>query len=388
MKAIHFGAGNIGRGLIGQVLHKNHFEIVFLDTNNEIISQINQKKGYFIEYLNEEKKRFFIGNTRAINLISHSFEAENEILTADIITTSVGVDNLKRIAPIIKSALLKRATISSGVNILANENSINASDILKNEIKNISTAEEWQRITTISYFVNTAIDRQSLSKIEDNINIAIVEPYFEWVIDRTQLNPNTPYSLSNVVLVDELQPFIERKLFIVNAEHAAFAYLGAFLGYQTIQQSIADKRINILVRQFLQENSTYFMAKYAMDKSVLESFIEKTIIRHGNPILSDPIVRVGKSPIRKLGKSDRLVSPVVNLHKRSMANDAGKKIIAAAYLYYHADDPESIEIQQMITDIGIENTLRKISDLPDELISDISKIYKAVKDEKNVIFNQ
>ena len=129
------------------------------------------------------------------------------------------------------------------------------------------------------------------------------------------------------------------------------------------------------------------MAKYAMDKSVLESFIEKTIIRHGNPILSDPIVRVGKSPIRKLGKSDRLVSPVVNLHKRSMANDAGKKIIAAAYLYYHADDPESIEIQQMITDIGIENTLRKISDLPDELISDISKIYKAVKDEKNVIFN-
>ena len=41
----------------------------------------------------------------------------------------------------------------------------------------------------------------------------------------------------------------------------------------------------------------------------------------------------------------------------------------------------------MITDIGIENTLRKISDLPDELISDISKIYKAVKDEKNVIFN-
>lgn len=386
MKAVHFGAGNIGRGFIGQVLRNSGFSLVFVDTNQEVIDQINLDQGYFIEVLDEMQTQFWIDQVSAINS-NDTEKVIDELIDCDLITTSVGAGNLKYIAPVLKSAMLKRYSDGNKINVLANENVINASDILRDAIKRLCSDKEWEEITSIAYFVNTAIDRQALSKFENDRSIAVVEPYYEWVIDQTALNPNQKFQLMNVTLVQEMKPFIERKLFIVNAEHAAFAYLGRLLGFSTIQEAIRDQECCSIVRKFLDENKQYFLKSYPMSESELTHFIDKTIERHGNPAISDDVARVGRSPIRKLERYDRLVGPVMALEERGLANSFGKFIIAAAYLYENEEDVEAVQMQKMIQEMGIQDAICHISKVPPLVAQEIAGAYVQVKENLNQVFS-
>lgn len=378
MKAVHFGAGNIGRGFIGQLLHQNGFEICFVDTNAELISQLNQDGGYRIDIMDEQETTVFVDRISALNSLTETEKVITAIKEADILTTSVGANNLVKIAPTIAKGLSERFKQKRSINILANENAINASNILKEAVYKTLSQQEAAVYDDYAYFANTAIDRQSLGKVVEGKAVAVVEPYYEWVINRKQLDPATPFEMKHVVLIDDMQPYIERKLYIVNAAHAAIAYLGDLHGYQTIQEAIRDAEIMKVVNQFLAENSAYFVQKYRFDSAELQRFIEKTLKRQGNQKLSDEITRVGGSPIRKLGPNDRLVAPVVKLEALGLPYETGVKVIAAGYHYHHSNDSEAEKIHALIEEKDLKATIKKISHLDGKLLEEVVAAYDSM----------
>ena len=67
-KAVMYGAGNIGRGFIGQLLSQSGYEVIFLDINEAMIDALNKDHSYTITTVsNEQAKQIKVENVRAIN---------------------------------------------------------------------------------------------------------------------------------------------------------------------------------------------------------------------------------------------------------------------------------------------------------------------------------
>ena len=179
MNAVHFGAGNIGRGFIGNLLNESGYEVCFVDVNSDMIDRINSDKSYLVQLLNDEKEIKKISPVSALNSMTQKDEIIDRIVSADLITTSVGVNNLVHIAPVLAEGLIKRIQqMRPKVDVIANENAINATSILKNEILKLLTEAEKELLNKHVGFPNSAIDRQALSVDIDGKEVAVVEPYF------------------------------------------------------------------------------------------------------------------------------------------------------------------------------------------------------------------
>ena len=54
--AVMYGAGNIGRGFIGQVLHDSGYEVVFIDIDAELIGTFNRNGAYTITVVQGDRE--------------------------------------------------------------------------------------------------------------------------------------------------------------------------------------------------------------------------------------------------------------------------------------------------------------------------------------------
>ena len=46
--AVHFGAGNIGRGFVGLILHRAGYQVVFADVVDELIDALSSRPSYLV----------------------------------------------------------------------------------------------------------------------------------------------------------------------------------------------------------------------------------------------------------------------------------------------------------------------------------------------------
>lgn len=377
-KAIQFGAGNIGRGFIGGLLSKSGYHVVFADVNSKILDAINRDKKYSILIKDVDCSEEVITNISAVSSVGEDIFAEIE--KAEIITTAVGPLVLSKIAPTIAKGINSRRikNINEFLNIIACENAVCASDLLKEEVLKYLDEEDKEYVNKYIGFPNSSVDRIVPPCTNENPLDVTVEKFYEWNVEELGFKGQVP-KIEGMNLVGNLMAYVERKLFTLNTGHAITAYLGYLSGYKTVDESIADEKILTIVKNAMRESGQGLAKKHNLDLEKHYDYIDKIINRFKNPHLNDDVMRVGREPLRKLSAKDRLIKPLFTAKKYNFPVDNLIIGVSAALHYNNDEDVQSIELQNNIKHLGVKNVLMQISGIEDDdILSKIEESYNSM----------
>lgn len=382
MKALHFGAGNIGRGFIGKLLADAGIHVTFADVNETVVNALIERQSYPVKIVGEDVVVEEVTNVTAVN--STSDDIIDLIAAVDLVTTAVGPTVLKIISKSIAQGIEKRAENGNGspLNIIACENMVRGTSQLKAMVFEHLTEEAKAFAEANIGFVDSAVDRivPPAEEGETDPLAVTVETFSEWIVDQTQFVGDIP-AIPGMECTDNLMAFVERKLFTLNTGHLITAYLGVLAGHETIKDSIEDAAIRADVTAAMQESGEVLIRRYGFDADAHAAYIQKILGRFANPYLRDEVDRVGRQPIRKLSPQDRLIKPLNGTLEYGLPNGHLLKGIAAAFLYKNDDDPQAVELQAMFVEKGFKKTLAHYSELniDSEIVTLAHEAYLALK---------
>jgi mannitol-1-phosphate 5-dehydrogenase len=193
----------------------------------------------------------------------------------------------------------------------------------------------------------------------------MVEPFYEWIVDASQVKGNRP-EISGVTYVEDPLPYIERKLLTVNTGHSAIAYLGYARGKATIHAALEDEHIRNVASKTLEETSLLLACEYGFDPEELGEYRQKVLDRFGNPRISDEVTRVARAPIRKLGRNERFVSPALRLFEIGHTPTHLAAVIGAVLAFDYPQDAEAVELQETIRAKGERSALAHYAGIPED----------------------
>lgn len=299
--AVHFGAGNIGRGFIGKLLADAEVEVTFADVDIPLVDQLSHKQEYKVKVVGTECQIDTVTHVTAVN--SASEDVIDRIVKTDLVTTAVGPNVLDIIAKTIAKGIAKRfeAGNDAPLNIIACENMVRGTTHLKGEVYKHLDKSLHAKADELVGFVDSAVDRivpPAEAANDDPLEVT-VESFSEWIVDEQQFKGDIP-NIAGMEKTNNLMAFVERKLFTLNTGHCITAYLGCLKGHRTIREAIEDPSIHAEVKQAMQESGEVLIRRYGFDRDMHNAYIEKILGRFANPYLVDEVDRVGRQPIRKL----------------------------------------------------------------------------------------
>jgi fructuronate reductase len=122
------------------------------------------------------------------------------------------------------------------------------------------------------------------------------EPFSEWVVSGRFPAGRPRWEEAGVTLVADVEPFEQRKLWLLNGSHSMLAYAGSIRGYSTIDEAIADPGCRSWVEMFWDEASRHL----SLPAADIAAYRAALLTRFSNPRAGDQLARIAADGSTKL----------------------------------------------------------------------------------------
>ncbi len=364
--AIVFGAGNIGRGFIGQLFCESGLQVTFVDVDAEIVEALAARGSYRLETVfNDRRTEVRVGPVTAVH--GNDVEAVAEaVAQAEIGATAVGVRALPYVVPNIAAGIVRRAVAGDArpLNLIICENLKNAAAEVRRMVREQLPPEFADYFTSHIGFVDTVIGRMVPRPTPEmraaDPTFIRVEPYKELPVDRAGF-VGPPPEIEAMTAYSNFAVFTARKLYLHNCGHALLAYAGYLRGCTYGFEALDDPVVRDVLQGGIAESKAGIVHRYDADPAWLDDHVRDLLRRFANRALGDTVLRLGRDPVRKLGAQDRLVGAARLAEAAGQTPRCLARGIAAALRFDPPEDEVACQLQRLIGRQGPAAALEQVS---------------------------
>ena len=377
-RIVVFGAGAIGLSFVGQIFGRSGYEVIFVDSNESVVRRINAHRRYRVRLIAPD------GSHRTVEIENVSARDATDraaIGTAlrdrPIVATAVGLRAFPVVLETLRSAVSDACELER-LDVLAAENIHDpraiARRVLRKHAPGVHPCSVGKMVPL------------GTGTVEHGVVEIASEAFNTLVVDGTGWRGPKPEDVEWITLVDDIDAWIDRKLFIHNLGHSACAWRARTIDpeIRTIAEAIARPEIRDHVVSVMHAAARVLAGVYpdSFSERDLLAHVRDLIHRFGNVALADTVERVGRDLERKLGRAERIVGAML-LAARFDASDAALGTLAPVVfdaLGFGTAGAATLETDRTITAEFVSG-----GSAPETVLTRLAKLSPSVPEHRRVL---
>ena len=214
----------------------------------------------------------------------------------------------------------------------------------------------------------------------------VTEPFSEWVLSGAFLGGRPRWEDAGATFSDDVTPYEQRKLWLLNGGHSLLAYAGSALGHQSVSDAVADDRCRAWLEQWWSEAAAHL----SLQTAEVTAYRAALIDRFANPHIRHRLDQIAADGSQKLPVR---ILPVLRLERSAGRLPEGAVRVLAAWLAHlrgagaPVQDPKAGDLRASAAG-PLPEAARRILDLLDPAVGGDAEVVGAVAAEAQAVTSQ